>query len=236
MIKEDKRSYYPRIGYKDYVIDGLELVFGLFLFGAASYVTVQANVGLSPWVAFSVGFAKLTGVNYGIVHVIISVVIVVLDIILKEKIGWGTVADALMVGSIMSIFDSMNLMPLITGYWEGIAAMLVGIFISAVGSYFYMDAAFGCGPRDALFVALCRIMPKLPVGAVRILLEGSALLIGWLLGAKVGLGTVIAVFGIGIFIEIVFRFMKFDVTRVHHENLVDTHMNLVRIHRGEETK
>jgi uncharacterized membrane protein YczE len=99
-----------------------------------------------------------------------------------------------------------------------------------------MDAAFGCGPRDALFVALCRLMPKLPVGAVRILLEGSALFIGWMLGAKVGLGTVIAVFGIGIFIEIVFRVMKFDVTKVHHENLIDTHKNLVRIYRGEKTQ
>ena len=236
MIKEDKRSYYPRVGYKDYVIDAIELIFGLFLFGAASYVTVQANVGLSPWVAFSVGFANLTGINYGIIHVIISIVIVVLDILLKEKIGWGTLGDALIIGSIMSIFDSMHLMPLITGYWEGIAAMLAAIFITAVGSYFYMDAAFGCGPRDALFVALCRLMPKLPVGAVRILLEGSALFIGWMLGAKVGLGTVIAVFGIGIFIEIVFRVMKFDVTKVHHETLIDTHKNLVRIYRGEKTQ
>jgi uncharacterized membrane protein YczE len=236
MIKEDKRSYYPRVGYKDYVIDAIELIFGLFLFGAASYVTVQANVGLSPWVAFSVGFANLTGINYGIIHVIISIVIVVLDILLKEKIGWGTLGDALIIGSIMSIFDSMHLMPLITGYWEGIAAMLAAIFITAIGSYFYMDAAFGCGPRDALFVALCRLMPKLPVGAVRILLEGSALFIGWMLGAKVGLGTVIAVFGIGIFIEIVFRVMKFDVTKVHHENLIDTHKNLVRIYRGEKTQ
>lgn len=182
------------------------------------------------------GFANLTGINYGIIHVIISIVIVVLDILLKEKIGWGTLGDALIIGSIMSIFDSMHLMPLITGYWEGIAAMLAAIFITAVGSYFYMDAAFGCGPRDALFVALCRLMPKLPVGAVRILLEGSALFIGWMLGAKVGLGTVIAVFGIGIFIEIVFRVMKFDVTKVHHENLIDTHKNLVRIYRGEKTQ
>lgn len=236
MIKEDKRSYYPRIGYKDYLIDGIELLFGLVLFGAASYITVQANVGLSPWVAFSVGFSKLTGINYGIMHVIISIVILILDVLLKEKIGWGTLGDALIIGTIMSIFDSMHLMPLITGYWEGILAMLAGIFVTAVGSFFYMDAAFGCGPRDALFVALCRIMPKLPVGAVRVILEGSALLAGWLLGAKVGLGTVIAVFGIGIFIEIVFRIMKFDVTRVHHENLLDTHLNLMRIHRGEPTK
>ena len=190
-------------------------------------------MGLSPWVAFSVGFSKLTGVNYGIVHVIISVIIVIIDILLREKIGWGTLGDALVIGSILSILDSLKLMPVMTGFWEGIAAMLIGTFVTAIGSFFYMDAAFGCGPRDALFVALCRLMPKLPVGAVRIMLEGSALLIGWLMGAKVGLGTVIAVFGIGVFIEIVFRFFRFDVKRVHHENLIDTHKNLMRLYRGQ---
>lgn len=234
MFNSDKASYHPRIGYKDYLINFTELIFGLILFGVGTYITVQANVGLAPWVAFSVGFAKLTGINYGVIHVIISVVILVLDIFLKEKIGWGTVGDALLIGSIMSVFDYFKLMPLIHGFWPGVLAMLVGLLITAVASYFYMDAAFGCGPRDALFVALCRMLNKLPVGGVRILLEGSAFLVGWLLGAKAGVGTVMYVFGIGFFIELVFRVTKFDVTKVHHESLLDTHLNLVRLYKGEK--
>lgn len=80
----------------------------------------------------------------------------------------------------------------------------------------------GCGPRDALMVALGKRFSKAPIGLVRGLLEGSVLLIGWLLGAKVGLGTVIAVFGIGIIIEYTFKLFRFDVKGVQHENLLDT--------------
>ena len=234
MISPEKKSYYPRIGYKDYVINFIELIFGLVIFAIGTYITVQANIGLSPWVAFSVGFAKLTGINYGVIHVIISIVILILDILLKEKIGWGTVGDALLIGSVISFLDKLDLMPLMHDFWPGVGAVMIGLLLSAIGSYYYMDAGFGCGPRDALFVALCRILKKLPVGAVRVLLEGSAFLVGWMMGAKAGLGSLLCAFGIGVFIELVFRIMKFDVTRVHHENLLDTHLNLVRLYRGEK--
>ena len=236
IISSEKQSYHPRIGYKDYVINFIELAFGLILFGVGTYLTVQADVGLAPWVAFSVGFANVTGINYGLLHVLISVIILVIDILLKEKIGWGTVGDALLIGSIMSFLDYLNIIDKATGFWPGMAMLMVGLLITAIGSFFYMDAAFGCGPRDALFVALCRILRKVPVGGVRILLEGSAFLVGWLMGAKAGIGTIIYVFGIGILIELVFRVVKFDPTRVHHESLIDTHMNLVRLHRGEAPK
>ena len=230
----EKKSYYPRVGYKDYAINFLELAFGLILFGIGTYLTVQGDIGLAPWVAFSVGFSNVTGINYGLIHVIISVAILVIDIFLKEKIGWGTVGDALAVGSIMSFFDYLAIIPKASSFGEGVIITLAGLLITAIATYFYMDAAFGCGPRDALFVAMCRILKRLPVGAVRVLLEGSAFLIGWLMGAKAGLGTIMYVFGIGIFIEIVFRITGFDVKRVHHEDIIDTHKNLLRLHRGEK--
>ena len=227
----ERKSYREKNSYREYAVKLAELVFGLFLFAVGSYLTVQANIGLSPWWAFDMGLSKASGIDYGIVHNAVALAIIAVDLLLREKIGWGTVGDALLIGGFVSLFNRFELVPLMQSLPAGILCMLLGLLIVAVGSYFYMDAAFGCGPRDALMVALCRMLPKLPVGVVRILLEGSALLIGWLLGAKVGIGTVISVFGIGVFVELVFRLFHFDPTRVKHENLIDTAKNLARISR-----
>ncbi|MBQ9663107.1 MAG: hypothetical protein IJV40_08175 [Oscillospiraceae bacterium] len=210
----------------EYGTKTLELVFGLFLFSIGSYLTVQANIGLSPWWAFDIGLSNLTGVDYGIVHNAVAIAIILIDILAGEKIGWGTVGDALLIGAFVSLFNRFELVPQMAGLVSGIVCMIAGLFVVAIGSFFYMDAAYGCGPRDALMVALCRKLPKLPVGVVRILLEGSALLIGWILGAKVGIGTVISVFGIGAALEVVFRLVRFDPTRVQNENLFDTCRNI----------
>lgn len=234
MKSGEKKSYYPKSSLKDYITKSIELLFGLALFGVGVYITVQANVGLAPWAAFSIGFSNVTGVNYGIVTVVVSLAIVALDLLLKEKVGWGTVGDAVLIGLMITALDTLGVMPLIEDFRMGIVWMLIGILISAVASFFYMDAAFGCGPRDALMVALCRLLPNVPVGIIRIMLEGTALLIGWLLGAKVGIGTLIYVLGIGAGIELVFRIARFDATRVKHEDLLDTHRNLMKVIREEK--
>ena len=86
----------------------------------------------------------------------------------------------------------------------------------------------GCGARDSLMVALCRRAPKVPVGAIRGLLEGTVLIVGWLLGAKVGIGTVISVFGIGFLLQLTFDFLRFDVKSIVHEDIADTVKTLLR--------
>ena len=227
----ERKSYRQKVSLREYAWKTLELVFGLFLFSVGSYLTVQANIGLSPWWAFDMGLSNATGIDYGVVHNAVAVVILLIDLLIREKVGWGMVGDALLIGAFVSLFNRWELLPQMQSLGSGILCMVVGLLVIAVGSYFYMDAAFGCGPRDALMVALCRALPKLPVGVVRALLEGSALLIGWLLGAKIGIGTVISVFGIGFAIELVFRLTRFEPTRVQNESLLDTHRNLARLLR-----
>lgn len=214
-----------------YLVHAAKLVFGLFLFAVGSYLTVQANIGLSPWWAFDIGLSMVSGIDYGVVHNGVAVLILLIDILMREKIGWGTICNALLIGAFVSLFNRWELLPPMPSMLTGIPCMILGLFVIAVGSYFYIGAGFGAGPRDALMVALCRRMPRIPVGAVRAALEGGALLIGWLLGAKVGIGTVLSVFGIGFAIELVFRVLKFDVAKVEHENLLDTIRNLGEILR-----
>ncbi|MFC0026127.1 YitT family protein [Neobacillus cucumis] len=168
------------------------------------------------------GGAYLTHISYGNIVVISGFVIIAIDFALKEKIGFGTILNAILIGKFVDLIQFANIVPLMSNIWLGILMLLLGQVAICVGSYFYMSASLGCGPRDALMVALGKRMPKVPIGAIRGLIEGTVLIIGWLLGAKVGIGTVISVFGIGLILQFTFKLLRFDVKNIQHESVADT--------------
>ncbi len=205
-----------------YIQKTLRLVFGLFLFALGISLSIQANVGLSPWDAFSMGVAYKTGISFGNIIVISGLVIILADYILKEKIGFGTILNAILIGKFVDLIQSTAIIPLMTNFYLGIIMILAGQLVISIGSFYYIGASLGCGPRDALMVALGKRMPRVPIGVIRGMIEGTVLLIGWLLGAKIGLGTVISAFGIGFILQFTFRFLRFDVKNIQHESVLDT--------------
>ncbi len=204
------------------MVKTIRLIFGLFLYALGISLSIQANVGLSPWDAFSMGVSYLTHISYGNVVVISGFAIVAIDYVLKEKIGFGTILNAILIGKFVDLIQFSGLIPLMNNFWYGIVMILLGQVVICLGSYFYIGASLGCGPRDALMVALGKRMPRLPIGAIRGLIEGVVLVIGWLLGAKVGIGTVISVFGIGFILQFTFKVLRFDVKSIRHESMADT--------------
>ena len=207
---------------KQYFIRTCRLIFGLFLFALGSLLGIQANIGLAPWEAFSMGVSYKTGLSYGDVVVLTGLVILLIDFLLKEKLGFGTILNTLLIGKFVDLLDMTGLIPQMQGLFSGVLMMLAGQVAISVGSFFYIGAALGCGPRDALMVALGKRLPKLPIGLVRGLIEGSVLVIGWLLGAKVGIGTVISAFGIGLVLQFTFKLLRFEVKKLQHEGITDT--------------
>lgn len=200
----------------------IRLIFGLFLYALGSFLTIQANIGLAPWEAFSMGGSYVTDTSYGNIVVISGLVIIAIDFAFKEKIGFGTILNAILIGKFVDLIQFANMVPLMSNFWLGILMLLLGQVVICVGSYFYIGASLGCGPRDALMVALGKRMPKVPIGAIRGLIEGTVLIIGWLLGAKVGIGTVISVFGIGLILQFTFNLLRFDVKNIKHESVAET--------------
>lgn len=200
----------------------IKLIFGLFLYSLGSFLTIQANIGLAPWEAFSMGGTYLTHLSYGNIVVITGLIIIVIDFALKEKIGFGSILNAILIGKFVDLIQFTNIIPLMSNLWLGILMLLLGQVVICIGTYFYIDASLGCGPRDALMVALGKRMPKLPIGAIRGLIEGTVLAIGWLSGAKVGIGTVISVFGIGLILQFTFKLLRFDIKNIKHESIADT--------------
>jgi uncharacterized protein len=206
----------------NYVKRTIRLIFGLFLYALGSFLSIQANIGLAPWEAFSMGGAYLTHLSYGNIVVLSGFVIIAIDFAFKEKIGFGTILNAILIGKFVDLIQFANIVPMMSNFWLGLLMLLLGQVAICVGSYFYIGASLGCGPRDALMVALGKRMPKVPIGAIRGLIEGTVLIIGWLLGAKVGIGTVISVFGIGFILQFTFKLLRFDVKNIKHESVADT--------------
>lgn len=200
----------------------LRLIFGLMLSGFGCYFSVQANVGLAPWDTLAMGLSLRTGQSFGNMTVLVALLVLGVDLLLREKIGFGTVLNALLLGKFADLAAFLQLMPRQQKLLPGLAVLLLGQLTLCFGAYFYISAGLSCGPCDSLMVALSRRFPKLPVGLVRGCLEAVVLVLGWLLGAKVGAGTVVAVFGVGLLLEAVFRLMRFDLRSQQHESIADT--------------
>ena len=207
---------------KQMIKEILKSAFGLFIFSIGVYLTIQANIGLAPWDCLSMGASYRVGMSYGIVHTIISIIILGIDVLLKEKIGYGTILDALLVGNYVDLIDHFVTLPDFNSLPISIVMVCVGLLIMGYGQVFYMDAAQGCGPRDSLLVALGKRFPHTPIGVVQTGMVGIALLIGWLLGGPVGIGTVISVFGLGTALQIVCKIMHFEPRDVVHKNVIET--------------
>ena len=104
--------------------------------------------------------------------------------------------------------------------------MLIGFFIMGLSQVLYMKAGLCCGPRDSLLLACSRRIRKIPIGAVNVLILAVVLFAGWRLGGPIGLGTVLAVFGIGVMLQLALRLTKFEPKDVVHENLAESFARL----------
>lgn len=211
------------------ILGWLKIVAGLLVFSFGVHLTIYANIGLAPWDCLGMGIANHTPFNYGISMTIIAVTILIIDVLLKERIGFGTVIDALLTGNFVQMFNSADPLPPNENIWIGIAVMLAGFVFMALGMWIYMSAEQCCGPRDALLVALGKRLPKIPIGIVEVLLWSVVLLIGWLLGGQVGIGTLISTFGAGLVMQLVYSLIRFEPRELKHKGLFET----VRILSGK---
>jgi len=198
----------------------LKIVAGLVVFAFGVHLTIYANIGLAPWDCLGMGIAKHTPFNYGVAMTIMAVTILLIDILLKEKIGFGTIIDAILTGNFVQAFNYINPLPENKNLWLGIGIMLVGFVFMALGMWIYMSAGQCCGPRDALLVGLGKRLPKVPIGVVEILLWAVVLLAGYLLGGPVGIGTLISTVGAGLIMQLVYKIIKFEPRKIEHRSAI----------------
>ena len=205
----------------------LQITAGLLVFSLGVHLTIYANIGLSPWDCMSMGLSYHTPLNYGLSVTVISVIVLIIDLIMHERIGWGTVIDALLTGNFIQVFNDLNPLPENHSVWIGIGCMLIGFVIMAIGMWIYMLGAQGCGPRDALLVGLGKRLHRLPIGLVEILLWSVVTIAGWLMGGPVGIGTLLSTFGAGAVMQLVYSTVHFEPRDVKHRDIIETTRELL---------
>ena len=213
---------------KTIFLQWLQIVAGLLVFSLGVHLTIYANIGLAPWDCLGMGIAKHTPLNYGLSMTCMAVIILLIDLALREKIGYGTIIDALLTGNFVQMYNDLNPFPENQNLWMGIVLMVIGFVFMALGMWIYMKAAQCCGPRDALLVGLGKRMPKLPIGLVEILLWAVVLLLGWLLGGPVGIGTLISTFGAGAMMQLVYNAVRFEPREVKHRGVLEVTRELIK--------
>jgi uncharacterized membrane protein YczE len=172
----------------------LILFFGLFIFGLGDSLLVQSNTGNAPWTVLAEGVAKNLNISLGFSTFAISTLILLLWIPLREKPGFGTLANIAIIASAIQL--GVNVFPLASNYFVGVAMDLLGIALVGMGSALYITCALGPGPRDGLMTAIHN-KTGVRVGRVRLGIEGTVLVLGWLLGGTIGLGTALFALLIG---------------------------------------
>ena len=207
---------------KQFYMRLIRLIFGLFVYAVGIVFTINAQIGYTTWDVLHVGMSKTIGMTIGSASIIVGMAVVFISFLLGEKLGLGTLLNMILIGLFIDLIMHYSIIPVSNQFFTGILMMVIGLFIIALASFFYMGSAFGAGPRDSLMVALTR-KTGLPIGICRAALDFSAAVVGWKLGGMLGLGTVISAFGGGFFIQVTFRLLRFDAKTINHETLNQTY-------------
>lgn len=167
------------------------LVFGLFVFAAGIVALLESGLGLSPWDVLHQGLAENTRLSFGEANIAVSILVLAVAWMLGARVGVGTLANALFVGTFVQLLTSVQAISELSdrGLATRIALLAIGIALMGFGSGLYLGAGLGAGPRDSLMVVGAE-RTRFRIGVVRGGLELTALAAGFTLGGTVGIGTV----------------------------------------------
>lgn len=164
------------------------LFFGLFIFGIGDSLVIQSDIGNGPWSVLAQGISRNLNITMGWSTLGISTIVLLAWIPLREKPGFGTISNILIIA--LAIEVGVTYIPLQNNYFFGILYTLLGIAMVGLASALYITCGLGPGPRDGLMTGL-HFKTGIRVGRVRMAIEGTVFLLGWLLGGTVGLGTLL---------------------------------------------
>ena len=171
----------------------IQAVTGITMIGIGVAFNYMANLGLGPWGVLHDGISKTISITYGQAGIMTSLISLLLWIPLKQKPGIATIFDAFWIGLTADFI--INIIPDAQSLLIQIIYLITGITLIGLGTAIYVGGDLGAGPRDGIMVGLEKL--GLKIGTARTLLEFVAFSIGFLLGGKIGIASIIIVLSIG---------------------------------------
>jgi uncharacterized membrane protein YczE len=194
------------IRWNTFIRDFIRIQIGFFIFGIAIALMIRGNLGTSAWAVLEVALAPKLHVSIGTMTVLMGFFVLIGAALMREKLGWGTLANILCIGPWedrwLSIIPSVkDNLPLQSGM------LLFAIFLMGLASAIYIGVDAGAGPRDSMMLAIKRIT-GISIRAARAIIEVTVVIIGWLLGGPAGIGTVIFALLVGPAVQWGFKIFK----------------------------
>jgi uncharacterized membrane protein YczE len=172
-----------------------QLFLGLVLYGVSMAMMVVSNLGLTSWDVFHQGLSRVTGIDLGWVVILLGIPILLLWIPLRQRPGFGTVANLVVVG--LAVNWGLALLPPVHWLPGRILYLVGGIVLNGIATGLYIGSDFGPGPRDGLMTGIVARFPRLSLRLVRTAIELTVLIAGFFLGGTVGIGTLAYALAIG---------------------------------------
>jgi uncharacterized membrane protein YczE len=169
------------------------LYLGLVAYGVSMALMIEAQLGNQPWDVFHQGLARRTGLSIGAVAVIVGALVLLLWIPLRQRPGVGTVSNVVVIG--LAVDGALVLLPTPSPLWQRVGWLVAGVLLCAVATGLYVGARLGPGPRDGLMTGLAARGHS--IRGVRTAIEVGVVMVGFLLGGTLGIGTLVYALTIG---------------------------------------
>jgi len=170
------------------------LLVGLFLYGASMAMVLRGTLGQIPWDVLHVGVSRHVPLSFGTIVVGVSLLVLIPWIPLRQKPGLGTIGNALLIGPSADLVLAVLTPP--EGLGWRLFLLVGGVVLNGMATGMYIGSQFGPGPRDGLMTGLARVTGR-SLRIVRTGIEVTVVVVGWLLGGVVGVGTVLYAVAIG---------------------------------------
>ena len=184
------------------------LLVGLFLYGIAISLMIRGNIGASPWDVFAQGASRTTGISFGLCTIIISGIVLLFWIPLRQMPGVGTIANAVLVGAFADL--GLAVIPQAGHLLFQVLLFAAGLVILAFATALYIGAGMGPGPRDGLMTGLVRVTGR-PVWVIRTSIELAVVVVGFFMGGVVGAGTAAFALGVGPLTQVTLKWLHVDL-------------------------
>ncbi|MGH3781188.1 MAG: YczE/YyaS/YitT family protein [Pseudonocardiaceae bacterium] len=180
----------------------VQLAAGLVLYGSSVALLIRSRLGNVPWDVLHQGLARHLHHSIGTVSIAVGAIVLLLWIPLREKPGFGTVSNVVVIG--ISVDAALALLPGTDSLPVRALLAGAGIALNAVATAAYIGARLGAGPRDGLMTGLVRRTGG-SVRRVRTVIEVAVVATGWALGGTLGIATVLYAMAIGPLVQILLR-------------------------------
>lgn len=181
------------------------LISGLMLMGVGGAVTVQSELGNPPWTVLAQGLSFQLGISLGWAFFLVSCAVLLVWIPLRVTPGFGTIANAVVFAASLQV--GVSVIPTQDSFVVSLLMVLLGISFVGFGTALYISCGLGPGPRDGWMIGLVK-RTGIRIWKIRFAMEAFALSVGFLLGGRVGIGTVLVMLLVGQTVAISFTILS----------------------------